>query len=108
MNVDRQRRYDSMEDFFDLEGSVVMKLTPDAAIAVCKIAAERGFVVLRVEGGIWRCPGFEARLDCIWDGRATRVSLCQARGNNQSAAEFIRSEAVRHDAFIITVDDIEG
>jgi len=68
MKIDLQRRFDSPNDFFELGGSVVMKLSADAAIAVCERAAQHGLVVVRVEGGIWHSPGFEARLDCIWDG----------------------------------------
>lgn len=66
MNIDHHRVYDSSNDFFSLAGSIVMKLTAEAAIAVCEQAAEHGVVVARIEGGIWRNPGFEARVDCIF------------------------------------------
>ncbi|WP_244321902.1 hypothetical protein [Burkholderia reimsis] len=38
MKIDLQRRYDYPDDFFSIGGSVVMKLSADAAIAVCERA----------------------------------------------------------------------
>ncbi|WP_244102159.1 hypothetical protein [Burkholderia ambifaria] len=75
MNIDRSRVYDSADDFFSLDGSIVMKLSTEAAIAVCEQAAQHGLVVARIEGGIWHFPGFEARLDCIWDGADPPIDL---------------------------------
>jgi hypothetical protein len=38
-------------------------------------AAQHGLVVVRIEEGIWHSPGFEARLDCIWDGADSAIDL---------------------------------
>mgnify|MGYP006361800099 CR=1 FL=1 len=85
-----------------------MKLSTDAAIAVCEQAAARGLVVGRVEGGFWHAPGFEARLDCIWDGVDPPVDFNAAEKNNILAANFIRSERASHDVFIITAPSMTG
>ncbi|WP_431823317.1 colicin immunity protein [Burkholderia sp. F1] len=97
-DIDHQRRYDSPSDFFALNGSIVMKLTADAAIAVCEQAAEQGRAIARVEGGIWHSPGFEARVDCIWDGIDPPVDVQPSEKNNLAAIQFIRAERARHDA----------
>ena len=102
MSIDLQRRYDSPDDFFALGGSIVMKLSADAAILVCERAVEQGVVIARVEGGIWHSPGFEARLDCIWDGIDPPTIFSAAEKNNLDAAKFIRLECTVHDAFILT------
>jgi hypothetical protein len=108
MKFDLQKRYADAKEFFALRGSVVMKLSPEAAIAVCNEATARGFVVARVEGGIWHDPGFEARMDCIWDGAEPPVGIEKARENNVAAAEFIRSEEADHDVFLITAPSMSG
>lgn len=108
MKLDLQRRYDSSDDFFALNGSVVMKLSVHAAITVCEQAAKRGLVVARIEGGIWHYPGFEARLDCIWDGADPPVDVSSAEQNNLAAAEFIRSESNVHDVFVVTAPKMTG
>lgn len=108
MKIDRQRRYDSPDEFFSLGGTVVMKLSVDAAIAVCERAHQHSLVVARIEGGIWHFPGFEARVDCIWDGVDPPVDLGTAKPNNLAAAEFIRSESPAHDVFILTAPHITG
>ncbi|MDR3322640.1 MAG: hypothetical protein LBS89_00340 [Zoogloeaceae bacterium] len=102
MKIDLQKRYDSSDDFFSLGGSVVMKVSADAAIAICKVAVKHGLVVARIEGGIWHTPGFEARLDCIWDGVDPPVDYETTKRNNQLAADFICSEQGEHDVFVIT------
>ncbi|WP_071738871.1 colicin immunity protein [Burkholderia ubonensis] len=107
MNIDLQRRYDSSDDFFLLGGSVVMKLSADAAIAVCEQAGQLGLVIARIEGGIWHFPGFEARPDCIWDGVDLPVDAGAAEQNNLEA-EFIRPESQVHDVFIVTAQQITG
>ncbi|RKP43277.1 colicin immunity protein [Trinickia fusca] len=101
-------RYEEAEDFFALQGSIVMKLTTEAAIGVCEQAAQRGLLVSRIEGGIWHNPGFEARIDCIWDGGDPPLDVQAAHENNLAAIEFIRSELPEHDAFIITSLPIAG
>lgn len=85
-----------------------MKLSTEAAISVCADAAQHGFVVCRVEGGIWHNPGFEARIDCIWDGAEPPIDLSAAHTNNLRAIEFIHSESAEHDTFIITAPSIAG
>jgi hypothetical protein len=106
--VDRSTRYSNPEDFFTLNGSVIMKLTTEAAIGVCERAAQRGMLVSRIEGGIWWSPGFEARIDCIWDGAEPPLDMQAAHENNLMAIGFIRSELPEHDAFIITSLPITG
>jgi len=108
MSIDRTRRYETAEPFFELGGSVVMILSTDAAISVCLLAASRGLVIARVEGGLWHSPGFEARVDCIWDGIDPPASGEQADENNRLAAEFIRDESGVHDAFVLTAPSIGG
>jgi Colicin-E5 Imm protein len=79
-----------------------MKLTPSAASSVCREAADHNLVIARIEGGIWHAPGFEARLDCIWDGLDPPMVREAAIENNNRAADFIRSESGRHNAFVLT------
>lgn len=102
MTGDRRKLYDDPNAFFDLDGHAVMKLTRPAAIEVCRMAASRGFLVVRWEGGIWHCPGFEARLDAIWDGLDPPVDIETAERNNARAAQMIVEEPALHDTFIIT------
>jgi hypothetical protein len=102
VSVDRSRVYTSEHDFYELHGSVSMKLSPAAAMDVCRSAASRGLVVTRVEGGIWRNPGFESRLDCIWDGVDPPVDLERASVNNVAAAMFVATKSRDHDVFILT------
>jgi len=102
MSVDRASLYDSPEPFFEAVGSAWLKLTPAAARAVCAQAAGRGLVVVRVEGGIWHSPGFEARIDCIWDGIDPPCTIDEVRKNNESAERVIEQEQSVHDAFIVT------
>ncbi|MCM3609567.1 colicin immunity protein [Cupriavidus pauculus] len=108
MKIDFQQRYDSSDDFFTLGGSVVMKLSTNAAVAVCESAVEHGLVIARVEGGIWHAPGFEARLDCIWDGVDPPVNRRMAEQNNCAAAAFIRLESGMHDVFVLTAPSMTG
>ena len=103
-----ERIYDFAADYFRLNGHAIMKLTPEAAIDVCLEAAQRGLVVVRIEGGIWHSPGFEARLDCIWDGAEPPIDLESAIANNARAAEDIRRERADHSAFIICDAPLTG
>ncbi|HEY8098734.1 MAG TPA: colicin immunity protein, partial [Methylobacter sp.] len=89
MKSDRTLLYDSSNDFFELDGTDVMTLTSAAAQDVCTKALKHGVVVVRIEGGIWHNPGFEARLDCIWDGVDPPVSETDAAINNARALEMI-------------------
>lgn len=103
MNIDSLRQYESADDFFALNGSAVMKMTVAAAISVCEQAINHGLIVSRIEGGIWHNPGFEARLDCIWDGADSSVDKVSAEKSNRSATGFIKSESFQHDTFIVAV-----
>jgi Colicin-E5 Imm protein len=108
MNFPRDMLYKNAADFFLAEGSVWMRLSPAAAIDVCMIAAANGIIVARIEGGIWHSPGFEMRLDCIWDGADPPISESDAHLNNLAAADFIREEMDFHTAFIFTAPSISG
>ena len=108
MKGDRRRLYADEQDFYALEGSVAMKLTPEASVAVCRSAAGHGLVIARIEGGIWHDPGFEARYDCIWDGADPPLSAEAAQVNNDAAKEFIEKQREIHGAFILTAPPITG
>ncbi|MEN7529545.1 colicin immunity protein [Cupriavidus sp. DL-D2] len=108
MEIDLQQLYHSSDEFFELGGSVVMKLSTNAAVAVCESAVKHGLLIARIEGGIWHAPGFEARLDCIWDGFNPPVDLQLAEQNNREAAAFIRKESGMHDVFVLTAPSMVG
>ncbi len=108
MKIDKAIVYDSPNDFFELNGSVVMKLTATAAQDVCIKAFGQGFVVVRIEGGIWHNPGFEARLDCIWDGIDPPISEAEAVINNARALAMICEENKVHDTFVVTTALLAG
>jgi hypothetical protein len=105
---ERNKLYDSAAAFFDLEGSISMKLTPEAALQVCSAAGSRGQAIARVEGGIWHDPGFEARIDCIWDASGPPFPRASAESNNEAAAAFIREQSPDHTAFVITTMPVEA
>lgn len=102
MTLERGKLHDCANDFFDFQMSSVMVLTPSAAVEVCLAAAQRGFVIARVEGGIWHDPGFEPRVNCIWDGADPPIVESAAESNNIEAANFIRKEGQVHSGFVIT------
>lgn len=104
--VDRLRRYEDSSEFFSLNGSVTMRLTREAAIEVCARAVSQGRVVSRIEGGIWRDPYFEERLDCIWGGVDPPATKDVAERNNMEAQDFIKSSEA--DVFLITAPAISG
>jgi len=106
--MELNRLYGSATDYFSLNGHGVMKLTPDAAVDVCLQAAQHGLVVVRIEGGIWHSPGFEARLDRIWDGADPPIDLDRAMANNARAAEDVRRERAVHSAFIVSTAPLTG
>src|SRR5688572_3407576 len=97
----------AVEKFFSGAGNAVMKLTRDAAADVCTLAIDHGLVVERIEGGIWHNPGFEARLDCIWDGMDPPLDRDAAIQNNLKAERFIHS-AGECDSFVLTVAPLSG
>lgn len=108
MDVDRAALHDDAGTFFESAGSAWLKLTPKAAAEACARATEFGFLVVRVEGGKWHAPGFEARADCIWDGIDPPCEAEQSHENSRRAAAFIEMEARTHQAFILTVAPITG
>ena len=102
--VDRSIVYKDAELFFQLNGSSVMKLTTNAAVNVCQLAAKQNIRVNRVEGGIWHSPGFESRLDCIWDAKDWLKG--NNLKNNMLAIDFIREEAPNHQVFIVSIEKV--
>ncbi|OWJ64173.1 colicin immunity protein [Inquilinus limosus] len=109
MKGPRSILYDRAQDFFDLEGNYVMTLTPQAALDVCQSLIEKNLVALMIEGGIWRNPGLEPRLDCIWNARPKNLSTSEGINiTNKQAYKFIKEEhRLGHDVFILTVEDID-
>lgn len=107
MAIDPWKLYSSKNDFFRLSGNAIMRLTGTAAEDVCNSAAAEGMLILRVEGGFHDTTGFEARLDCIWNGKNHACNLLDACKNNSEAAKFVKCNSDNHNAFIITVDRIE-
>ncbi len=99
---DRRKVYKSADHIFANGASSVMKLSPDAAIKVCKEATHADLLIGKIEGGISHSHGFEARLDCIWDGQIPPLDCASLRINNQDAADFINLEKEQHDTFVIT------
>lgn len=108
MKGDRRTLYTDQRQFYDLEGSAVMKLSTQAAAEVCRSAASHGLVIARVEGGHWHNPGFEARYDCIWDGADPPIEIEAATRNNSVAAEFVEQQGKAHDVFILTAPPVTG
>lgn len=108
MKGERGKVYTSAEDFFALDGNIVMMLSSSAAIQVCAMSAGRNLVVFRLEGGFWHNPGFEARRDCIWDGTSPPLSMEAAEENNKAAAAYIRKKSPEHDVFVVSTSPITG
>lgn len=103
MLIPRDRIFSNANEFFLRDGSGAMRLTPDAARRVCLSAAENGFLVGKIEGGIWYSPGFGSRLDCIWDSKVCPpVDRERTRTSNAMAAQFVDEESGLHDVFIVT------
>lgn len=106
--IDRNKLYIEAESFFSLSGSNVMKISSNAAAHVCEKAESEGVVITRIEGGIWHSPGFESRLDCIWD---RNPSLCRTPSlTNEKARNFIVEESDEHNVFILSskkIDEID-
>jgi Na+/glutamate symporter len=100
--------HDSAAVFFAAAGRGTLKFTPKAAVEICLSAATFGYVVARIEGGLWHEPGFEARVDCIWDGADPPIDLLEAQTNNAAAAQFVRDESKIHNAFVLTAPPLGG
>jgi hypothetical protein len=105
---ERNFRYENSDSFFRMGGSASMVLTTAAARSACHQSLSHGLLVIRIEGGIWHDPGFEARIDCIWDGMYPPVGVTAAEKNNEAAAVFVEEEQSVHDAFVITTAPILG
>lgn len=108
MNYEIDKIYDDADEYFAHQGVSSMRLTRGAAQHVCERALAYGLLIVRIEGGIWRNPDFEARLDCIWDGLDPPVSVELANENNGRAFAFIVSCATIHDVFVITTAPLTG
>jgi len=102
MDIDRSRLYENVHDYLETSGFTTMKLARTAALELCDWAAERGIVIVMVEGEIFREGTFEARLDAIWKGEDPPIEREDADRNNLSAAEFIRSMDNDYNAFVIS------
>ncbi len=85
-----------------------MLLTPNAAIQACRKASEMGWIIARVEGGVWQNPGFMSRIDCIWDGSDPPATPKSAHENNLAAARFIEQSVDNQDVFILTAPPLTG
>jgi hypothetical protein len=105
MMLVRNSLYSDVSEFFSKQGNNVMKLTPDAAIDVCEKSVESNYIVSRVEGGIWHNPGFEMRLDCMWDRDEALDGKSQLA--SEDAISFIGEELVDHSAFIVSLQKLE-
>lgn len=79
-----------------------MRLAPDTAKDICRIASEIPVLILGVEGGIWKDRKFEARLDAIWDGNFEAKTKTEISKSNVEAAKFIDRERINYNAFILT------
>jgi hypothetical protein len=104
----RRKLYDDAKAFFELDGNAVIMLSPSAAIDVCRAAAGKGLVVVKIEGGISSTDKFEARLDAIWDGADPPMDQDEVDKNNGRARVFIRSAASAYNAFILTTAPMTG
>jgi len=86
-----------------------MKFSRSAAEEVVEKLSSHRLIAVRIEGGAWRDPGFEARLDQIWDSVIDPpISEKLAYQSNRDAANFIRTRPSMIDTFIITVAPITG
>jgi hypothetical protein len=108
MGLGRARLYTVATKYFDLNGTAVMKLSRQAASDVCLDAADRGLLVVKIEGGILQGNRFEARLDAIWDGADPPTDYEAAQKNNACAADFVSSRNEAYNAFIVTSAPIGG
>ena len=90
-------------------------LTSKAAEEACRQASIFGLSIAKVEGGLWHNPGFESRIDAIWETRNYPASLDEVRKLNALAADFIRdqssispdSDLPPADVFMITANTVE-
>jgi hypothetical protein len=62
------------------------------------------YIVSRVEAGIWHSPGFEMRLDCIWDRDEAFDGKSQLA--SEDAINFIEEEMIDHSAFIVSLQKL--
>lgn len=102
MNVDTRKIYADPNEFYVLEGSFIMILEPQAAMAVCESSFDHHQLISRIEGGIWSGKKFQPRGDCIWDGADPPIKDEDARINNAEASRFIEEANEEHNAFVLT------
>lgn len=100
---DKSRLYERSEDFFRLGPNSTIRLSREAALHVCEEAADFGLLVARVEGGFFHPPSsFEARIDGIWDGLPSSISIAETKDNNEEAKKFILGLPSEYSIFLIT------
>jgi hypothetical protein len=80
-----------------------MKLSRRAAEELAENLEREGEIIVRIEGGVWHDPGFEARLDEIWDA-VVRPNTSQTLYDftNLDALNFIKTRSSLIDTFILT------
>lgn len=94
--------YSEVDSFFELNGNNLMKLTPDAAVELCKVCLDKEIIVVCVEGGIWNDKKFQARLDAIWTGKKPPLNLGDLMLNNERAIASIAEDRDECNAFIVS------
>jgi hypothetical protein len=108
--VDKKKLHHEVPNFFADPRRNAYRISAKPAIEICKAAANEGFLILGVEGGIWHDPGFGSRLDSLWGKVGLPVTFKEAKKLNEEAARFIEKESKRiapglgrkHDVFILT------
>ncbi len=100
----KSKLYSSASEFFSLNGNATMRLTPTAAIDVCRIATKKGILVLGVDGGVYKEPIFEAKINCSWSAKfKSPFTSEQLNNNNALAIEDIEADRNCCNAFILTI-----
>lgn len=106
--VDRNIVYNSSKEFYELNGSTLMLLTPVAAIDVCAEAEQYGKYVGRIEAGHWVKGGFQTDMSATWDAKITLLETGDYRENNRLAVENIHEDhAEGFEAFFVTLCTIK-
>ncbi|WP_245956876.1 colicin transporter [Edaphovirga cremea] len=104
MSITSAILYNNGEDFFKLNGSSVMALTPKAAKEVCIEASKREKFVYIVEGGHWMNPGFRPDGSTRWDARQDFEQSGKFKENNDAALKNIEEDVTFGiTAFMITL-----
>ena len=84
--------HNDAREFLSRNDRNLILLSGPAAAEACRLAADAGLSIGRIEGGFWLNPGFESRMDSIWDTRRYAASMEEARDWNLSGARFIESQ----------------